>query len=718
MLTSRAPAPGGGATGEPDVVDPRRPAPPRRLDLLVAGATTLLAGTVYVVALALASTPPDTASVTLFAAAPSVALVALVALELRLRDAPDPWLAWFSAGLATSLVAMVLQMMSFPLVDRGGGPFGTDADSSAALYLVFHLCLVVGAAAAVLGLPVRFRWLLTGAGVVLCLLLAPDAVPLPGLLTATASFTGPLRGAEWVLAALLLVVAVAWAWRSGRETAALRGWVGVALLVAAYDVVLNALGAERFSAVWWGSLSLRVLAYAVLAIGVVTTIVLELRDVDRYSQRELERREGQLRHALQSASALMVSAERFSRATTPTEVAQTLCEQAALLGGLPQTELLAWYDVTEPTVAARHGDPEAGGLDQEWRRDATLTMSRLYATGEGVFLEDRAEIGEWLAGRRPPGPEVGSLVLVPLVSPQAPPALLVAWGPQPTSFPVWQRRLVAGLVNQAGQAWGRAAAYDAQARAAATLQSSLLPTGLAAPEGLTLAARYVPGESGLRVGGDWFDCLRLSDDLVALVVGDVMGKGLHAAAVMGQVRTTTRTLARLDPSPQRVLAGLDELTHELDIDEIATVTYALLDRSTGALGIARAGHVPPLLVPRRGRARYVVPGGSPPLGAPSDGRVHADLRLEPGDVLVLYTDGLVEDRVSGLDIGMHELQRTAESMHDRFALDLESCADRLLAWSGSAHRDDDVALMVVRFDGRDQAPRPQRGDAGAEPMRA
>ena len=227
-----------------------------------------------------------------------------------------------------------------------------------------------------------------------------------------------------------------------------------------------------------------------------------------------------------------------------------------LLGALPHTELLAWHDLRRARRRRPAGDLAADALDARWRHDVALAMSRLYASGEAVFLESRAEIADWLAGRSAPGPEVGSLVLVPLVSPQAPPALLVGSSPRSTSMPVWQRRLVAGLVNQAGQAWGRAAAYDAQARAAATLQSSLLPTGLAAPEGLSLAARYVPGESGLRVGGDWFDCLQLSEDLVALVVGDVMGKGLHAAAVMGQVRTTTRTLARLDPTPRRVLAGL------------------------------------------------------------------------------------------------------------------------------------------------------------------
>ena len=543
------------------------------------------------------------------------------------------------------------------------------------------------------------------------MLLALDVIPLPQLLSPDRSYTTTLLVAEWGVAAWVAVATAAWILAGGgRSAPALRGWIGVALLLSVYDLVLNALASERYAPVWWGSLSLRMLTYAVLALSVVATLVLQLRDLDRYSETELDRREGQLRQALQSASALMASAELFSRATTPDEVAATLCEQTTMLSGLPRSELLVWHDLNEPTVLARTGATAAADGQGRWPREAGLSMSRLYATGEGVFLETPDEVQRWLAGRAGPDAAPAALVLVPLVSPQAPPALLVAWSERPHALAPARRRVVANLANQAGQAWGRASAYEAQAHAAATLQASLLPTGLTPPPGLSLAARYVPGESGLRVGGDWFDCLRLSDGKVALVVGDVMGKGLHAAAVMGQVRTTARTLARLDPAPDRVLAGLDELTHELDIDEIATVTYALLDLDSGLLSIGRAGHVPPLLVPRQGRARYVVPGGSPPLGAPSVDRVHADLQLRPGDVLVLYTDGLVEDRVSGLDFGMHELQGTAESLRDRFQLDLEGCADRLLAWSGSDHRDDDVALMVVRLDGPLAAPPPPPRD--------
>ncbi|NYD43809.1 PP2C family protein-serine/threonine phosphatase [Nocardioides panaciterrulae] len=707
-------------TDDRDVVDPRRPAPGRRLDLLVAAATTLLAATVYLVTLLLGATPPRPASVILSTATPAFALVALVALELRQREAPDPWLAWFAAGLTGGIVAMGLQLISYPLVDPGGGPFGTDDQGNAALYLLFHLSVGAGVLLAALRAPARRRWLLSGSAAVLAVLLALGAVPLPELLSPDRTYTTTLLVAEWVLAAWVAVATVAWILPTGgRSTPALRGWIGVALLLSVYDLVLNALASERFVPVWWGSLSLRVLTYAVLALGVVTTLVLQLRDLDRYSETELDRREGQLRQALQSASALMASAELFSRATTPDEVAATLCEQTAMLSGLPRSELVVWHDLREPTALAQVGATPPAEERDRWPREAGLTMSRLYATGEGVFLETADEVAGWLAGRHGPASTLGALVLVPLVSPQAPPALLVAWGEHPHALPLARRRVIANLVNQAGQAWGRASAYQAQAHAAATLQASLLPTGLTPPPGLSLAARYVPGESGLRVGGDWFDCLRLPDGRVALVVGDVMGKGLHAAAVMGQVRTTARTLARLDPAPEKVLTGLDELTHELDIDEIATVTYALLDLSSGGLSIGRAGHVPPLLVPRRGRTRYVVPGGSPPLGAPSAARVQADLQLRPGDVLVLYTDGLVEDRVSGLDFGMHELSRTAESLRDRFQLDLEGCTDRLLAWSGTDHRDDDVALMVVRLDGPLAAPpEPPRGDVGAQPLPA
>ncbi len=162
------------------------------------------------------------------------------------------------------------------------------------MYLLFHLAPAVAAIAGALNAPPAWRIPVTAAGVVLAVLIAVDAVPLPLLLRPDASFTGLLLGAEYLLVAVVTVAVVMWVLRVGRTAPALRGWVGVALSLSVYDVLLNAFAAERFSAVWWASLSLRVATYAVLAVGVVLSTLVRLRETETYSESELTRREDQL----------------------------------------------------------------------------------------------------------------------------------------------------------------------------------------------------------------------------------------------------------------------------------------------------------------------------------------------------------------------------------------------------------------------------------------
>ncbi|GAA3154862.1 hypothetical protein GCM10020001_093220 [Nonomuraea salmonea] len=144
--------------------------------------------------------------------------------------------------------------------------------------------------------------------------------------------------------------------------------------------------------------------------------------------------------------------------------------------------------------------------------------------------------------------------------------------------------------------------YARERRTALTLQSSLLPTGLNAPPGLEVAYRYLPAGDLAGVGGDWFDVIPLAADRTALVVGDVMGHGVRAAATMGQLRTATQTLASLDLDPAELLYRLNRVAQQLDLDQIATCAYARHDRTTGTVEIASAGHLPPMLVQPDGTA--------------------------------------------------------------------------------------------------------------------
>ena len=238
--------------------------------------------------------------------------------------------------------------------------------------------------------------------------------------------------------------------------------------------------------------------------------------------------------------------------------------------------------------------------------------------------------------------------------------------------------MLGALAAQAGQALQRALLYERQRRTAEVLQRGLLPQRLPAVPGITMAARYAPGAAGLRVGGDWYDAIPVSGGRLALVMGDVMGKGVDAATRMSQIRGAVRVLAAVDPEPVAVAAGLDLLAGELAEDQIVTLVYLLLDPATGEGLIARLGHLPPLVVPRAAAS----PGCSTARGRRrSASRARSASRprslVEPGSVLVLFTDGLVEERRTGLDVGLPALAAESRRLADQ-GLDVEGFADAVL----------------------------------------
>ncbi|MEV0324397.1 SpoIIE family protein phosphatase [Streptomyces sp. NPDC050658] len=233
--------------------------------------------------------------------------------------------------------------------------------------------------------------------------------------------------------------------------------------------------------------------------------------------------------------------------------------------------------------------------------------------------------------------------------------------------------------------------YRTQLRAVTTLQRHLLPGTPPDPPGLKVACRYRPAGAAGHAGGDWFDVIPLADDATALVVGDVMGSGINAAATMGQLRTATRTLARLGLDPADILHHLDLLTRELD-ETIATCVYVLCEPRAQQCRIALAGHLPPAV--HR-------PGGPPtlldlPTGAPLGAAEGVDftttrLELGPGSRLVLYTDGLVESRHEALDTRLG----TFLDLLSGPLQPLEATCDQLLATLPDADSRDDVALLIA-----------------------
>ncbi|GAB2574208.1 SpoIIE family protein phosphatase [Streptomyces capparidis] len=236
--------------------------------------------------------------------------------------------------------------------------------------------------------------------------------------------------------------------------------------------------------------------------------------------------------------------------------------------------------------------------------------------------------------------------------------------------------------------------------AAVTLQRSLLPEELEQPDDLRVAAIYQPGGADTAVGGDWYDVITLGGGRTALVIGDVMGRGVRAAAVMGQLRTAVRAYARLDLPPHEVLQLLDGLAAEIDPNQIATCVYAVHDPNESRLVYASAGHLPVLIRDADGTARRGLEESGPPLGTGGWQHTSGSIALGPGATAVLYTDGLVERRGQDLDDGLGAL---TDALAGATGPPQVICNRLLRALGISADHDDDVAVLVLQLPAREGA---------------
>ncbi|HET9076100.1 MAG TPA: SpoIIE family protein phosphatase [Acidimicrobiales bacterium] len=252
------------------------------------------------------------------------------------------------------------------------------------------------------------------------------------------------------------------------------------------------------------------------------------------------------------------------------------------------------------------------------------------------------------------------------------------------------------LAQMASVAIGNAERYAQEHLIAETLQRSMLPAALPRVDGLALAARYVAGGGGTQVGGDWYDTVMMEDGRVMLAVGDVVGRGPRAAAVMGQLRTAMRAYA-LQQLPATVLMrSLDLLLQDVSESSIATAACLMLDTTTGSVELVLAGHPPPLVLGPDGTAHYLKADPHSPMGV-RDAPIYLSslTTLEPGSTLLIFTDGLVESRTrpvgEGLDILAGSLASTSG------VLDVEEICDFCLKSMLAGSHDDDVALLVARL---------------------
>ncbi|MFE5406008.1 SpoIIE family protein phosphatase [Streptomyces sp. NPDC056580] len=339
----------------------------------------------------------------------------------------------------------------------------------------------------------------------------------------------------------------------------------------------------------------------------------------------------------------------------------------------------------------------------EWRTEWPDAPVRSMPTLAAALRAGRARI--WPAGSalEPALAEVGpgGLAVLPLpAGDRMAGACLIGWH-RPHDFGPDERALLTACAGLTGQALLRAHAFDAEHELVGMLQRTLLPRRLPRLPGAVAVARYLPTTAGLEVGGDWYDVIPLADNHVAFVIGDVQGHNAGAATLMGQMRTALRAYAAEGHSPDVVVAHANRLLLDMETDLFATCAYVDVDMEQGTALCVRAGHLQPVLRHPDGTTEIVQAEGGPPLGVLGQAEFPmTPLRLQPGTVLALTTDGLVESPDSDIDEGMDRLAGelgAADPGH------LGLVADALLT---GAHRSDDIALLLMRYDG--MAVRPLR----------
>lgn len=257
------------------------------------------------------------------------------------------------------------------------------------------------------------------------------------------------------------------------------------------------------------------------------------------------------------------------------------------------------------------------------------------------------------------------------------------------------REWLSTLVSQGTQALDRAGRYETERSIAETLQRSVLPERLPSLHGVRFAARYLPGTVGVDVGGDWYDVIHLSDGRIGLVIGDVVGKGVRAAAMMGQLRNALRAFAFEHTDPYEVVSRLGGLVDGMMEVPFATLVYLVVDPQGRGARYVVAGHPPPLVRAPDGTTTFLDGGRTLPIGVDASvGFAAGDVQFDAGSTVVLYTDGLVERRDLPLDEGLKLLAVSAAANDEG----PDELVDALIAsLTGDHERPDDIAVLALRF---------------------
>jgi PAS domain S-box-containing protein len=440
--------------------------------------------------------------------------------------------------------------------------------------------------------------------------------------------------------------------------------------------------------------------------GSVTAAVCTFLDITERSEsrRRLDAAYAAERQARAAAEAAGERLGRLQQITAGLAEALTVQEVAAVMvrGGLTVAgSRSAWIGVLDETgealrVLAASFPVEPGGPAARIPLSAASPRAEVTRTGQPVWLSSAADALARYPGLRAIGIADGALGVVPLVSHGRPIGAMMLSFADVGPFDDDERALITTLAEQCAQALERARLHERAHDVALALQQSMLPSALPEVSGLQLTARYHPAVESLEVGGDWYDVVALPDGRVALAVGDVVGRGLGAATTMGQLRSALAALALSSESPALVLDGLERFARQVEGARLATVVCGVLDPVGGTFRYACAGHPPPLVLRPGGGTELLEDGRSPLLCALPPGtatpRSEGTHRLEPGDRLLLYSDGLVERRRESLGVGLRRLAEYAVAVGEGPGWP-DELVRRMIVGAG----DDDIALLAVAY---------------------
>jgi serine phosphatase RsbU (regulator of sigma subunit) len=422
--------------------------------------------------------------------------------------------------------------------------------------------------------------------------------------------------------------------------------------------------------------------------GQVTAVAVFVVDDTTLRQTDLA-----LRDSRAQTGRLLEVAEALAKVVTVAEVVAAVTSIGRDTVGADRSDVA----VTGPDgLGLLPGDNERSG--RKWPGEAATPTAQVVRTGWPLFIGSREELARLFAdeGLLSHADAMGerSWAILPLVGSSGRLGALRFAYAAPRHFDEQDRRFLRAVAQQCAVALERAELFEQERTATASLTLGLLPSRLPGIAGLELGARTVTGSPDHTVGGDWYDVFALPGGAVSLAVGDVMGHGLPVATGMGQLRTALRALALTDPDPGVVLTGLDRLVEGGGPVEMATVVYAVLDPADGTVRFGDAGHLPLAHLPEQGSPELVDAGvGTTPIGVPEP-RYGRTVSLKHGDIVLGFTDGLVESRGRSIEDGLAALLTCLDAARDQT---LEELLDTVMAEMHDPQGIDDVTILGLRW---------------------